>query len=64
MFDLTIGVSLMVCKVLQCKVVSIGKKDMVKYIGPGCSIRNDILGEMIISLYALQILQYFFISYV
>ena len=39
-----------------------GKEDMVKYTAQACSIRNVLLGEMIIFLYALQVLQYCFIS--
>ena len=41
-----------------------GKEDMVKYTGQACSRRNVLLGEMIVYLYALKILQYFLISYV
>ena len=41
-----------------------GKEDMVKYIGQACSRRNVLLGEMLVSLYALQFLQYCFIFYV
>ena len=33
-----------------------GKEDMVKYTRQACSRRNVLLGEMIISLYALQVL--------
>ena len=52
----------MVCEVLQRIVALMGKEDMVKYTGQAYSRRNVLLGEMIISLYALQVLQYCFIS--